>query len=55
MMSAVGDDIIWGVSWACLGQHLGHIVNNRQQSMVLHASVMAFSCMYCLKMYFHLH
>ena len=29
-------------SGACLGQHLGHIVNNGQQSAVLHASVMPF-------------
>ena len=34
--------IIWGMSGACLGQHLGHIVNNGQQSAVLHASVMLF-------------
>ena len=42
--------IIWGMSGtssgACLGhylgQHLGHIVNNGQQSAVLHASVMPF-------------
>ena len=42
MISAVDSNIIWGMSRACLGQHLGHIVNNRQQSMVLHASVMPF-------------
>ena len=29
-------------SGACLGHHLGHIVNNGQQSAVLHASVMPF-------------
>ena len=29
-------------SGACLGQHLGHIVNNGQQSAVLHASVFFF-------------
>ena len=38
--------LIWGMSGAssgaCLGQHLGHIVNNGQQSAVLHASVMQF-------------
>ena len=34
--------IIWGMSGACLEQHLGHIVNNGQQSAVLHASVMPF-------------
>ena len=34
----------WAItaSEACLGQHLGHIVNNGQQSAVLHASVMPF-------------
>ena len=31
-------DIIWGMS----GHHLGYIVNNEQQSVVLHASVMPF-------------
>ena len=30
------------MSGACLGKHLGHIVNNEQQSAVLHASVMPF-------------
>ena len=30
------------VSGACLGQHLGHIVNDGQQSAMLHASVMPF-------------
>ena len=42
--------IIWGMSGASsgaclghyLGQHLGHIVNNGQQSALLHASVMPF-------------
>ena len=33
---------IWGMSGACLGQHLGHIANNGQQSAGLHASVMPF-------------
>ena len=28
------------MSGACLGQHLGHIVNNGEQSAMLHASVM---------------
>ena len=32
-------NIIEGMSGACLGQHLGHFVNNGQQSAVLHASV----------------
>ena len=43
--------IIWGMSEACLGQHLGHIVNNDnngQQSAVLHASVMPFLYFSCL-------
>ena len=31
-------------SGACLGQHLGHIVNNGQQSEVPHASVMPLFC-----------
>ena len=42
MISAVDNNIIWGMSGACLGQHLGHIVNNGQQSAVQHASVMPF-------------
>ena len=42
MMSAVDNSIIWSMSWECLGQHLGPIVNNGQQSAVLHESVMPF-------------
>ena len=34
--------IIWGMYGACLAHHLVHIVNNGQQSAVLHASVMPF-------------
>ena len=45
MISAVDNNIIWGMSGACLGQHLGHIVNNGQQSAVLHASMMPFFLM----------
>lgn len=38
---------VWYPQWAItsgasLGKHLGHIVNNGQQSVVLHASVMPF-------------
>ena len=42
MISAVDNNIIWGMSGVCLGQHLGHIVKNGQQSAVLHVSVMQF-------------
>ena len=36
MISAVDKNIIWGMSGECPGQHLGHIVNNGEQSAVLH-------------------
>ena len=42
MISAMGINIIWGMCGVCLGQHLGHIINNGRQSAVLHASVMPF-------------
>ena len=40
---------VWALSGARLGyhlEHLGHIVNNVQQSAVLHASVMPFLSKY---------
>ena len=42
MISTVDNNIIGGMPGACQGQHLGHIVNNGQQSAVLHASLMPF-------------
>ena len=42
MISQVDNNFIWGMSGVCLGQHLGHIVKNGQQSAVLHVSVMQF-------------
>ena len=47
-MTAPSRGNFWYLQWiitssgACLAQHLGHIVNNGQQSAVLHASVMPF-------------
>ena len=44
MISVKDNNSIWDMSGACLGQHVGHIVNIGQQSavLVLHASVMPF-------------
>ena len=51
ILRGMSGESTWASSWgmsdgvlsgACLGQHLGHIVNNGQQSVVLHASVMLF-------------
>ena len=47
-MIAPSSASLWYPQWiitsseACLGQHLGHIVNNGQQFAVLHASMMPF-------------
>ena len=36
------DNIIWGMSGVCLGQHLRHTVSIEKHSAVLHASLMRF-------------
>ena len=51
ILRGMSGESTWASSWgmsdrvlsgACLAQHLGHIVNNGQQSVVLHASVLPF-------------